>query len=193
VLPKVLNIRGPGAAVGNVRHFDAGPALEQLAGEMGRGAGAGRRERRLAAVALGEGDEFRDRLGRRGIRNRHQIGIGRNQRHRREIGERIIAERRKQKAIDRKRQRGEQHGVAVGRRMGDRLGADIGAAAALVLDDDLVARGLRQSGREDASDGVGPSAGDEGNDDPHHPLWPILRRLRCGALRPTCDRPAHQR
>ena len=130
-------------------------------------------------------------------RNRHEIGIGRNQRHRREIGERIIAERRKQKAIDRKGQRAEQDGVAVGRRMGDRLGADIGAAAALVLDDDLVARGFRQAGREDAGDGVGSSAGNEGDDDPHQPLRPIPRNcrwggLRLGAMRPRRDRTAQQ-
>ena len=135
---------GSGAAVGNVGHLDAGAALEQLAGEMGRAAGAGRRERGPAAVLLGIGDELRDRLRRRGVRHRHDIRIGGEQGHRREIGECIVAERREQKAVDGKRQRREQDRVAVRRRMGDRLGADIGAAAALVLDDDLVAGGFRR-------------------------------------------------
>jgi hypothetical protein len=45
-------------------------------------------------------------------------------------------ERREQEAIGCEGQRAEQHRVAVGRGMGDVLGADVGAAVALVLDDD---------------------------------------------------------
>ena len=51
--------RGPGAAIGHVQHLDAGHALEQLAGEMDRGAVAGRGEGDLARVGLGVGDELR--------------------------------------------------------------------------------------------------------------------------------------
>ena len=39
-------------------HVDAGAQLDQLAGEMGRGADAGGREIELARIGLGEGDEL---------------------------------------------------------------------------------------------------------------------------------------
>src|SRR5262249_9291318 len=63
-----------GAPIGHVRHLDAGPAFEQFATEMGRGADAGVREGGPATVGFGVGDELVDCFGRRGIRHHHQIG-----------------------------------------------------------------------------------------------------------------------
>ena len=51
---------GRGAAIGDVRHVDVGHHLEQLAGQMGRISGAGRRHADLARIGLGVGNEFRE-------------------------------------------------------------------------------------------------------------------------------------
>ena len=58
-----------------MNHVDAGHHLEQLAGHMGAGAGAGRRHVDLARIGLGVGDELRDRLGRNRWIDHHDIGM----------------------------------------------------------------------------------------------------------------------
>ena len=60
--------RRTGAAVGDVPNVGLGQKLEQLAGEMMRGAGAGGAVVQLARVGLGVGDELGQRLGRDLIR-----------------------------------------------------------------------------------------------------------------------------
>src|SRR5262249_34919491 len=54
----------PLAAAGDVHQVDAGHRLEQLAGHMGRGAGAGGCHGDLARIVFGVGDELRHGLCR---------------------------------------------------------------------------------------------------------------------------------
>ena len=95
-----------------------------------------------------------------------------DQRNRREVGDRIVAELRD-------RERGwspgiarEKHGVAVGRGAGGGLGGDIAAGAAAVLDHHLLAPDVGEPGGEDAGDGVGSAARRKRHDQPHEAVGP---------------------
>ena len=63
----------------------------------------------------------------------------------------------------------EQEGVAVGRGLGDVFGGELGVAAGLVLDDDLLVPGLRQLPRDCARGGIRCAARRRGHDDAHRP------------------------
>ncbi len=118
------------------------------------------------------------RLRRRGVRHHHDVRLHADQRDRREVGDRVVAERGVEKAVGRVRHRGDEERVAVGLGLGDRLGADIGAGAGLVLDHDLLAPDLGEPMADDAGDRVGGAAGHERNDEPHVPAaaMPAPRR-----------------
>src|SRR5262249_20731255 len=62
---------------------------------------------------------------------------------------------------------------AVGIRPRDCLGADIGGAAAAVLDHHLLAPNVGELAGDDAGDGVGSPAGRERHDQPHEAVRPI--------------------
>jgi hypothetical protein len=85
--------RGARATIGHVHHVDPGHALEQLAGEMHRGAVAGRCEGHFPRIGLGVGNEFRDRVCRRGDRHRHDVGVVAEQRDWREVSEGVEGQR----------------------------------------------------------------------------------------------------
>ena len=121
-----------------------------------------------------------------------RLGKWQIMRHRREVGDRIVAERGVEEAIDRHRQRADQDGVAVGLGARDRLGADIAAGAALVLDHHLLAPDLGQPVGEDARDHVGSAAGRKRHDQSDMTVGPALRpgsadeggRECCGRTKP---------
>jgi hypothetical protein len=69
----------------------------------------------------------------------------------------------------------DQQGVAIRIGARDRLGADIGAAAAFVLDDDLLAPDFGQRIGDDAGDRVGRSSRRIGHHEPHETARPRLR------------------
>src|SRR5262249_35621167 len=94
--------------------------------------------------------------------------------HGREVLERIVIERWKQEAVHRERHRGDQHRIAVGIGPHDRLGADIGGAAAAVLDHHLLAPDVRELAGNHPGDGVGPAAGRKRHDQAHETVRPIL-------------------
>ena len=110
--------RRPGAAIGHVGHLDPGHAPEQLAAQMGRRSGAGRRKRET--ILFGVGDEFLGRRDRHRVRHEHEKGEAADERDRSEVRNRVIAERPIKAAIDRLRKATHQHRVAVGIGLGRR-------------------------------------------------------------------------
>ncbi len=164
--------------------FEPRHLVEQLAGQMHRGAVSGRRIVRLAGIGLGVGDELLHRMRRRRHRHRHHVRVVADQADRREIGNRIERQGREQEFVHRKRHRLQQHGVAVRVGLGDGIGADRGRAAALVLDHHLLAPDRRQLGGDDARDGVGAAARRKRHDEADEARRKGLRRR--GACKRRC-------
>ena len=147
---------GAPPAIGHVRHLDAGHALEQLAGEMDRGAGARRREGDLPC-RLGIGDELADRAGRRGVPAPPRVGRGEPD----EVAGARSAIRSWPSAgrgsAPPRAERSDRHGQAVEIGTGHRLGADIAAGAPrLVLDHHLLAQ-MSTAGRPDCARNLVPA------------------------------------
>jgi len=115
---------------------------------MHRSADAPRAVGELVGVGFGVGDEILHGFRRRGIRHHHDVRLQANERYRREVADRIVGERRIEKAVDRLTDGTEQHRVAVGFGLRDGCGADVGAAATAALDHDLLAPDLGQPGAD---------------------------------------------
>ena len=92
---------------------DTGKPLEQFTGEMQRSPDAGRAVGHLAGVGLGARDEVGHRAVGRRIRHRHDVRVDAHQRHRREVGHRIVADRRIDELVDRVPDRADVDRVAV--------------------------------------------------------------------------------
>ncbi len=155
--------RRPRAAVREVDHVGAGHRLEELARQVDRGAVAARRHVELARVGARVGDQrahVGDAVGGR-LRRVHDEDVRHagDERDRREVLDRVVGHLRIQRRIDRLRaDRSHQQRVAVGRRLGDEIGAQVAAGAGLVLDDEALAEGLGELGRERAGEDVGRAA-----------------------------------
>src|SRR5580692_625735 len=141
----------------------------------------------LARIALGVSDEFRDRLGRKRRIDRHDQRRALDAGDRRDIAREAEIEIGVERGIDRARGSREQQRVAVGGRMRDRGGADIGAGAAAVLDDDLLADALRQRLSDEARNDVEGAAGRNRDDQMHRPRRIGLRAGDTGQRRKRGD------
>jgi len=84
-------------------------------------------------------DEVLQRVECRIVSDSNNVGIGADQRYRREVDRRVEGQRREQERLDLRRSRREQQRVAVGRRMSDGIKREPRAGARLVLDNDLLA------------------------------------------------------
>ena len=134
---------GRDAAIGHVLDVDARHGLEQFAGEMLRGADAGRAEGELAGLRARIGDELGHALHRQVGRHRQQVRRVDDLRDRREVLHRIERELLVEARIGDDGGGGGGHQrVAVGRRLGDAIGRDIAGRAGHVLDDHRLAPGL---------------------------------------------------
>jgi beta-mannosidase len=141
------------ALVGNVDEGGAGHRLEELAGEMLRGAVAGRALVDLVRVRFRIGDEFRDRARRKGRRHRHDVGkpgdAGDGCQVRDEVEGELVVER----GIDRVHRAAHQQRVAVRGRAHHRLGREVAARAGAVLHEhrlvELIRHPLRDEPRHD--------------------------------------------
>src|SRR5262249_47537496 len=98
-----------------------------------------------------------------------------------EIEIELVVERR----VDRTGYRAQQKRIAIRSRTDDRLGADVGAATRPVVDDELLAKPLRQPLSHQTRDDVVPAASGSRNDHAHRP-----RRID---LRPCDARDGRQR
>jgi len=156
---------GAGALVRHVGDAHAGHRLEQLHGEVWRGAAAGGGVVELVGRRAGGGDELRDRIeAGPGVHRQHAV-VGRDDGDGNErIG--IEAERRVQALVDDDRAgRGEEQRVAVRRGPGDELGAEVAACARAVLHDHGLAPLRMQLLGRQARERVAAAAGLEGDDD----------------------------
>ncbi|MGY3224149.1 hypothetical protein ACVIM5_004756 [Bradyrhizobium sp. USDA 4512] len=174
---------------------DLGRQLEQFAGEMRQAAGAGGGEVQLARLRPGERDQF-VHVPRRHVGGDHQhLRHGRDQRHRREILQRVVgnplhagADRQRAGARDR-------HRVAVGRRLRDRVGAEHAALAGAVVDDHGLPCELRDLLPDHPRDDVVRPAGRERHDQPERLGREILGESRDGREKQEkgCQQPAAHR
>src|SRR5580693_3174447 len=143
---------------------------------MAGGSDAARAHIDLAGIALGVSDEFRDRLGRERRIDRHDQRRALDAGDRRDVARKTEIEIGVERGVDRARGAGEQQRVAVGGRMRHHGGADVGAGAAAILDDDLLADPLRYCLRHEARNNVESAAGRNRYDQMHRP-----RRIGLGA------------
>ena len=185
---------GARAGIGDMLHLDAGADLDQLAGELRRGADAGAGPVHLAVGRLRLLEEFLHRLDRRLRRHHEHVGRGADHHQRHEVLERIVGRRRIEARIDHEGAGADQQGVAVRRHAGDRGGRDVAAGAAAVLDDHRLAERFAERRVDDAGGDVGAAAGREAH---HHGDLPVrILRLRgerreqrseCGKDQPAKD------
>ena len=162
-------------AEGHVQHLYAGGLREQFASEMLRGAEARARERDLARIGLGGGDQFLHVLGRK-VRPRHDDQAGRGDLHHR-IERRllIVAHRLVHDRRDDLPGGHDAHGVAIFVGASDRFVAEHAGGARPVLDHDRLAELFLQRRRDNAADDIAPAAGPERDDQTDGPLRPFLR------------------
>src|SRR5262249_25009175 len=111
-------------------------------------------------------------------------GIG-NARDRRDVADKIEAEIRVERRVDRAGRYGHQERVTVRRCSHDEFGGDIAAEARPVLNHELLAEALRQPLTREARDNVGRAAGWKSDNKTHRP-----RRL---GLRPCDSRHGRER
>ena len=173
--------RRAGAAIGHMRDVGAEHVVQQHAAKMRGRAGAGRAELHLALVLLGVGDELLEAVDRQVLAHRQDDRHLGEQRHRRElldrIVERLLVERL---ALGMRADRAEHDLVAVGRRGRDALRAGHAACAADVLDHDLLAQDLAHARRHDTAEHVGRAAGRERNDHRDRTGRVVLRSHHAG-------------
>jgi hypothetical protein len=95
----------------------------------------------------------------------------RSARDRREVAQRVVAELRIERRVDRHRAGvGHPQRIAVGRRLGDELGADRAAGAGLVVDHDGLPERALQLVDEQSCVRIERATGREADDDLHRPL-----------------------
>ena len=181
--------RRAAAVVGDVQRLAAGLVQQHLAGEVVRGADAGRGELQVRIGLLGQLDELRQRLGleirpheeeHRRLRHRghrHQVG-------RRVVGQVLAVERR----VDRDRADvADDEGVAVGIGLGVLRRAGDAARPRLVYDRDRLAEGLLHPVGGEPSGQVGGAAGGEGHDHLDRAVGIVVRRSGRSQGRAGCQ------
>ena len=151
------------AAIGNVQHVDAGLDLEQFHREVVGRAVAGRGVTDVAGLRLRERDQLFKRLRREFRIDHHHHRNGAEQRHRREVLDRIEGQLGVERRRDRDRAWRQQQRVAVGRGLRHRIGAEIAAGAGLVLHHHRLAEALAEFSADKARERVGGAAGGERN------------------------------
>ena len=155
-----IDARLPAALVRHVQHVDFGLQLEQLAGEMLHGAGAGRRVLQLARPRLRQCDEFLDRSDRHRRMHHQQVGADGGKRYRGKIFLCVVWQLADQRRQDGDRRDVRHHdGVTVGCGPRQEFRRKLAAGAAAVVDDDLLAERFTEFLRDDAADDVGAAAG----------------------------------
>ena len=168
--------RGRAALVGNVRHLDAGHALEQLPIEMVGRSGPARCERQLAGIVLGIGHELGHRMHRQGRRHHEDERDPAAERDRDEILDRIVRQLLVHGGADRERSAAGHHdGVAIGRGLGAGGRPDYRARTRPVLDHDGFAQSFRQRLCDRAAERVHRSARRPWRDQGDLPGGEVLR------------------
>jgi hypothetical protein len=158
-----------------MRHLDPGENLEQLRGQMHRGAGADRGVVELARLALGEIDQLAHGVGREATPRDQVLRRHECQRNRLEIPHRIIGQLFLDARIDGEAgHAAEKDRRPVGLGIGGEARADHLGCARLVVDNEALAGLLRQHVGHGARQNVSDAAGGIGYDDGDDPV--VLRR-----------------
>ena len=167
--------------------FEAHLRAEEFGRHVQESALAVGAESHLARVGLQVFDEFADVFERRGrVHDQRQI-VGRDQRDRREVLQRVVGHIFHGVRNDRHvaaLPAGE--GVAIRRRLRGQRQADRAAGAGPVVDDELLAEALAHLLAQQAGKRVAGIAGQLGNDDAYRPGGIILRQRR--ARRASADK-----
>src|SRR5262245_40520953 len=146
---------------------------------MLRAADTARRHGELARIGLGISDELGNRFGRNRWIYYHDEGDADDAGDWRDVTGKIEIEVVVECHVPRVSRSSLQQRVAVWWRAHDRFGAKIAACARPVLDDERLAKALRQPLTHHAGDNVGAAAGRPADDDAHRPRRISL--CRCGA------------
>ncbi len=166
-----------GAAIGHMRHLEAGPAAEELGDEMIGGADAGGAVVHRFRLAPGQSHEVSQRFDRQLGIDHQDVRVGGGHGDRREIPDGIVMQVLVDGRIDGDRAGlAEQERVAVGFRLRHHLGAEDRACAAAVLDHDRLADRFPDALGDDARHRIRAAARRIGNDELDRP-----RRIIVGA------------
>ena len=161
---------GPHAFVRNMHGLRVRHDLEQFRREMRTAAGPRRAEIERFRMRAGKRDKFLHvARGHFRVRDQH-VRLKCEERHRREILEHVIRERRPGGGIDDETRRRYKQRVAVRRGLRRQLRADDGPAAGAVIDDDLLPPHFRQLLRDHARHDVGAAACRVRHDDARVPF-----------------------
>jgi hypothetical protein len=133
-----------------VHEIDAGEHLEQFGRHVRAGADALGGKVDLARIGLGIGDQLWDRLGRESRIGGEDKGRAADAGDRLKVAAEIEIEVGIECGVDRVGRHRREQGVAVRSRMRHDFGADIARRARPVVDDELLAHGLRQRLRDEA-------------------------------------------
>jgi hypothetical protein len=134
-------------------------------------------------MSFGVGNELGNRPGRKGWIYHHDVGLAANAHDRPDVADEIVVELVVKSRVNRVRLTRQEERVTVTRCTHNRLGTDICAGTRSVLDDERLAKSLREPLPDQAGRDVDRSSGGKSNDDVH---WP--RRIGLRAPDPRHDR-----
>ena len=172
------------ALVGHVHQRNARTPLQQLDGQVGHRAVAGKGyAHRLGALFGGRHQFGQAAVGGIGLHRDHH-GLRGDQGHRRQVLERVEGHPGVQGGVDgHVRRLPDADGVAVGRCLGYGVQADVACRARAVFHHHHPARGQGDLFGHQAAQEVGAAAGREGHHQPDGALWPGIRGLGHGGQR----------
>jgi len=161
------------ALIGDFEQVDRGEALQQHRADVLAGADSGSCDRQPARIGARKIEHLAQRVLREVLARDQGIGERADERHRREVRDRVVTrilvqaeiERHVGKAADEQR-------IAVGRRRRGRLRADQRSRPDAVLHDERLPELRAQLVAEQPADKIVAAAGRAGHDDPHR-----LRRV----------------
>src|SRR5215472_18578364 len=135
----------------------------------------GRGHADLARIGLGIGDELGNRLGRKRWMYRYDVGLPVNAGDRRDVADEIETKLVIERGVDGIPTADHEQRVSVCGRAHDGLGSDVGTSTRSVLDDEWLAKPLRQPLAHQARDHVEIAASGKADDDAHRARWIGLR------------------
>jgi hypothetical protein len=160
---------------------DLGRHLEQLGAQLVEARDPARGEVELAGLRAGKRDQLVYVADRQRRMHHQHRGDVRDERDRREVGDRVEGHARVQELVHRVRaHRAEEERIAVGRRARGRLGPDVAGGAGAILDEHRLAPLLSHLLRDHAPEDVGGAARRPRYDHAHRLRW---IRLRCNVRR----------